>query len=281
MQRCRAPEHEVREPARVVDELVVVRAREERVVVRAVRGEEADGAGDEQVERRAFRTCLDREANQRTEQQHVAERIRDRDELGEDRQPGQVEVRRDEEHPREQCEADREDQRVDDRRAVAAVGITAADEQHQAGEQRRIHGEVDGVPGGGEPDLPAEEIRIGVGVEVAGDVQPLAEQDQQPGEQCPRAMQPDARGDRDERRDPDHVDDDGVALERRHEEIRGRQKGQRDDVPGPERLAPGREPAHERHAACSVTDCRSNASATLPSTSISRSTSASELAAVS
>ena len=50
VKRSGAPQHEVGDPADVVDELVVVGPGEQRVVVGAVRGEQRDGARGEQIE---------------------------------------------------------------------------------------------------------------------------------------------------------------------------------------------------------------------------------------
>jgi hypothetical protein len=278
--RC-APQDEIGEPAGVVDQLVVVRPRQEGVVVGAVGCEQTDRAGNEEVERRAFGARLHGEADQRPQQEHIAERVGDRNELRQDGETGEVQVRRDQEDPREESEPDGQDERVDDGRTVTTVRISTPDEQHQPGEERRVDGEVDGIAGRGKADRAAEEVGVRVGVEVARDVQHLAEQDQAPRGHRPRTVQAHAGGDRDQRRHPDHVDDHCVALERRHEQVGGGQAGERDDVPRPQRAPARCKPLHERHAARSATACRSNEFARRPSTSISWSISASVLAAVS
>ena len=269
VQGRRAPQHEIGEPPGVVDQLVVVRPCEEGVVVGAVGREQADRAGDEEVERRPLGARLDGEADQRTQQEDVAERVGDRHELRQDGEAGEVQVRRDQEDPGEQSEPDGQDERVDDGRTVTTVRIATPDEQHQPGEERRVDGEVDGVAGRGEADRAAQQVGVRVGVEVARDVQHLSEQDQAPRGHRPRPVQAHAGGDRDQRRHSDHVDDHRVALERRNEQVRSGQAGERDDVPRPQRAPVRCEPLHERQTARSATACRSNAFARRPNTSIS------------
>ena len=66
VERSRSPENEVRDPADVVDDLMVVRVLQQRVVVRAVRGEDGDDACDEEVEGgRAFAGCGSQSQRQR------------------------------------------------------------------------------------------------------------------------------------------------------------------------------------------------------------------------
>ena len=118
VKRRGAPQEVVRDPAHVQQHLVVVGALEQHVVVDRVGYEQADDARREQVERRLTATGVDREADRRGEQQHVAERVGHRDALGEVGHAAQVDVRRDQEHPREEADAERQDQRVDQAGAV-------------------------------------------------------------------------------------------------------------------------------------------------------------------
>ena len=281
VQRGGAPEHEVGDPARVVEELVVVRACEQRVVVGAVGAEQRNRARAEQVERRRLQSRLDREPDQRREQEHVPERVCDRDQLRQDRQARQVDVRGDEEHPREQSAANREDERVDHRGTVVAASAAAPHEQHQADEQQRIDAQIDRVAGRREADGAAEQIGVRVRVEVAGHVQELPDEEQSPGEAGLRPVQPHADRDRERRRDTDHVDHDGVALERRHEEVGAGQHNHRGQVPEPDRRRPQPHAGEDAHAATSTAGCSSNVRASRPSTSQRRSISASVFALVS
>ena len=118
MERGRSPQHEIGDPPDVVDQLMVVRAFEQRVVVGAVRCEDRHDARDQQVEGRRALARVDREPDCSSEQEDVAERIRDRHAFRERRETRQMGVRRDEEDPREEREADSEDDRVDRGRPV-------------------------------------------------------------------------------------------------------------------------------------------------------------------
>jgi hypothetical protein len=80
-----APEEVERDPAHVVAELVVVRAREQRIVVRRVDGEEGDDAPDQEVEGGGPLAVVDREPDRGGEEEDVAERIGGRDRLLEHR----------------------------------------------------------------------------------------------------------------------------------------------------------------------------------------------------
>ena len=119
VQRRQAPQHLVGHPTEVVAELMVVRLDEERVPVGGVDGEQGDDARHEHVERGSALARVDGEPDGRREQQDVTERIRRRHAFRHPREAGEVDVGGDQEHPREQADADREDRGVDHRRAVA------------------------------------------------------------------------------------------------------------------------------------------------------------------
>ena len=160
---------------------------------------------DEQVEGGCTLAVVDREANRGREEQDVAEWIRGRDGLLERCQPGEMDVRSDEKHPGEQRDADRDDQRVDHAGSVAArVAPPHEDEQpcHQSGIDR----EIDRVSERRELHLDAHELRIAVRVEVAGEEQELADDEEQPGDARFRPVQIDPHCDRDRRREPEQVD---------------------------------------------------------------------------
>ena len=103
VKRRGAPEEVVGDPADVVAELVVVGVREQRVRVGGVDGEQRDDAPDQQVEGRGALAVVDREPDRRGEEQDVAERVGGRHSLLERGQAGEVDVRSDEEDPREQA----------------------------------------------------------------------------------------------------------------------------------------------------------------------------------
>ena len=266
MKRSRAPQHEVGDPAHVVDELMVVGPREQRIVVGAVGGKQRNGARGEQIEGPGPSACIHRQPDQGRQQEDVAQRIGDRHELGEQGQPREMDVRRNEEHPRQQREADGEDQRVDDGGAIA-VRVAPAHEQQKPAEQRRIDKQVDRVARGRKSDDAAEQRGVRVGVEVARDVEHLADEQQAPRQHRLRPVHTHPGGDRQRGHQPDQVDETGVALERRHEHIRQREQRGDGEIPAPDELPP--EGTRARHAAALFAGCRSKAFASLPSTSIS------------
>ena len=81
VQRRRAPQQVEADPADVEPHLAVVGAREGDEAVGEVGGEQGDDARGEQVERRPARARVDGEPDRRGEQQDVADRVGDRDQL--------------------------------------------------------------------------------------------------------------------------------------------------------------------------------------------------------
>ena len=110
VQRRRPPEEVVDDPSEVVAELVVVRVGEERIGVGGVHCEERDDAPDEQVEGRGALALIHREPDRRRQEQDVSQWVGGRDRLLERGEAGEVDVRRDEEDPRDETDADGEDQ---------------------------------------------------------------------------------------------------------------------------------------------------------------------------
>ena len=134
VERGRAPEEVEGNPADVVAELMVVRLRQQGERVCGVHGEEGDDAPDQKIEGGCPLAVVDRQADCGGEEQDVAERVGGRNRLLERRQAGEVDVRSDQEDPREQRDADRDDQRVDHAGAVA-LWVPPPDEQ-RAGPRR-------------------------------------------------------------------------------------------------------------------------------------------------
>jgi hypothetical protein len=233
MKRGRSPDDEVRDPPHVVDELVVVRPIQQRVVVRAVGDEQGDHARDEEVEGGGALAGVDGKADRGGEEQDVPERVRRRDGLGQWREPREVEVRRDEEDPREQREPDREDHGVD-RGAAVGRGIPPPDEQEEAADERGVDSEVDGVAGRGKADRSAEELGVAVGVEVAGDIEELADEEERPGKPRLRPVHPHRDADGGRREEANEVDQPRVALHARERQVTPGQRGRADEVPEPD-----------------------------------------------
>ena len=113
VQRGCAPEEVVEDPAGVIDQLVVVGVLQECEVVGGVRRHQADDAADEEPERGRALAGVDRKTNGGSEQQDVAERVGDRHCVREQREVLEMDVRRNQEDPGEQADADRQDQRID------------------------------------------------------------------------------------------------------------------------------------------------------------------------
>ena len=245
VERGSAPEEVVDDPADVVAELVVVRVREQCVRVGRVHGEERDDAPDQEVEGRGAHAHVDREANRGREEQDVPERVRGRDQLLERREPREVDVRGDEEDPRDERDAHREDERVDDAGAVA-LRVPASDEDEEPGHEGRIYREVDPVAERRKLDVDAEELRVAVRVQVAREEEELADDEEQPGGARTRAVQVDADRDRDGGGEAQHVDQRAARLERRQPKVRGREQpaGREIDQPGASAPVDGRQAAH-------------------------------------
>ncbi len=181
VQRRGAPQQVEADPADVEDDLAVVGALERDDAVGEVGDEQRDDAQREQVEGRLAAAAVDGEADRGGEQQDVAERVGDRDELRDGAHRAVVQVRRDQRDPREQREAERHDQRVDDARAVA-LRVAPADEHQQARHERRVDEHVRAVAQRRERHVGAEQPRVAVRVEVAE-----PEEQEPDGEEPPRA----------------------------------------------------------------------------------------------
>ena len=195
MKRCCPPQEVVGDPADVVNELVVVGVRQEGKRVCGVDGEQRDDARGEEVEGGHTLARVDSETDGRREEEDVAERIGGGDDFLGHRESREMNVRGDEKDPREEADSDRENERVDHACAVA-LWVTPLYQQEQAGDERRVDRQIDGVPQRWELDLCSGEPRIAVCVEVAGEEQELAEDEQQPGGPGLRTMQIDPDGDR-------------------------------------------------------------------------------------
>ena len=129
-----------------------------------------------------------------------------------------MDVRGDQEHPGEQAEADRQDQRVDHAGRVA-LRVTAPDEEEQPRHQRRVHGEVEPVADRREADVGAGQDPVAVRVEVAREEQELAQDEEQPGGAGLWSVQVDPDRDRDGRGQAEQVDQRAARLEGREPEV--------------------------------------------------------------
>ena len=237
-----APQQVEADPADVEDDLAVVGAVQGHDAVGEVGDEQRHDRRGQQVEGRQALARVDREADGRGQEQDVAQRVGDRDELARHRHRLVVQVRRDQRDPREQRESQGHDQRVDDARAIA-LRVAPADEHQQAGHQRRVDGDVGAVAQRRERDVGAEEPRVAVGVEVAE-----PEQQHPDGEPAPRPARgglvaADADDDRHDGREAEEVEDRAAGREGRHPHVERRQQRAGAEVDLPEREPPDREHA--------------------------------------
>ena len=250
MQRCGAPEEVEADPADVEDDLAVVGAVQRHDAVDEVGDEQRDDARGEEAERGAAATAVDGEADGGGEEQDVARRVRDRHELREDVHRVVVDVGRDERDPRDEREAQRHDERVDEAGAVA-VRVAAPYEREQPDHERRVDEDVHPVADRRERHLPAEDARVGVRVEVAEPEQREPEREEEPRALGGRAVAADADEDGQHRREPQHVHDRPGALERRHPDVERAQQRTAGEQQLPRRRA-AQDGAQARHAACSI-----------------------------
>ena len=97
---------------------MVVAAVQRQQPVGEVGDEQQHDAAGEQVERGLAAAGVERQAHGGADQDHVADRVGDRDDLADERQVVLVQVGRHQRDPRRQREADGEDQPVDQAAAV-------------------------------------------------------------------------------------------------------------------------------------------------------------------
>ena len=279
MQGRSAPQKVVRHPAQVEQHLTVVGAVVQHDPVHEVGCKHRCDAPEQQVERRRPLARVHRKEQGECEQQDVRHRVGDRHDLL-DRGLGVVlDDRRDQLQPGDQPEADREDQRVDQRRHLARA-VAAPGEHDDAGEQQRVEGEVDGVAWRRERHLAAEHAWVDVRVGVAQREHELADGEEVPGPPGLRLVQVGAKQDRRRAREPDRRHDEPVALDRRHPRVQGEQHARHDGgVDGPQRQLA--EPiGHAARSAPASVGCSRPRAARSSSARIRRSTSASVFAAV-
>jgi hypothetical protein len=112
-----------------------------------------------------------------------------------------VDVRGDQEDPRDQGDADGENERVDDGGAVAP-GVSAFHEDQQPCDERWVDRQVDRVAERRELHLDPEELGIAVRVEISGEEEKLADDEEEPCGAGPRPMEIDPDADCDRGREP-------------------------------------------------------------------------------
>ena len=160
-----------------------------------------------------------------------------------------MDVWSDEENPGEQREADCEDERVDHAGAVS-LRVAPSNEHEQRRDESRVDRQIDGVAERGELHLDAEELRVAVGVEVAGEEEELSDDGEQPRGACLRPVQVDPHGDRNRRGEADEVDHRTACLQWRQPQIAGREDAPDGEVDNPRAATPV-DPGGNPHAAYS------------------------------
>ena len=193
-----------------------------------------------------------------------------------------MDVRGDQEDPREQADTDAEDERVDQRRPVTP-GRPTLDQNVQPREEDGVDRQVERVAHRRERHVGVEDLAVAVGVDVAAEVEELAGREQPPRRAGARAVHPDTDDDRDDAREPEQVDQGPVPGDARHEQVQTGNECRDGEVGRPGVLARDETGSVEVHAARSLVraGCRSKRFTRRPRTSSSCSISASVLAAVS
>ena len=189
-----------------------------RIAVDEVGGEQRDDARDQQVEGGPALAGVDGEPDSCGEQEDVAHRIADRDDLGQQRERLVVDVGGDQHDPRDQRQPQGHDHRVDGGRTVAAL-VAPAHEHDQSGHQHRVDRQVDRVAGRRERNVRAEQLGVAVGVKVAQPEQREPGGETPPGEARLRLVDPDAGDDANHAVQAEAVDHRAAALERGHEHV--------------------------------------------------------------
>ena len=285
VQRRGAPQQVEADPADVEDDLAVIGAVQGHDAVGEVGDQQRDDRRGQQVEGRQALARVDGQADGGGQQEDVAQRIGDRHQLARHRHRLVVQVGRDERDPRQQRQAQRHDQRVDDARAIA-LRVAPADEHQQARHQRRVDGHVGAVAQRRERDVGAEQPRVAVGVEVAEPEQRHPDREPGPRPARGRLVAADTHDDRHDGREAEEVEDRAAGRERRHPHVERRTAARR--RPGRAatcQSAPGDPAAHGQAAASSQGSApragwSSPRWASSSSAAISMSISASVLAAV-
>ncbi len=167
VQRGRAPEEvEDAPPGLQIAGLVVHQALDGDVAVDEVGDEQRERGRREQVEGQAAATGPDDQADDDREQDEVHERVAHAHELLREGRGGVLGRGGHEEDPRDDADADGDDERVDHALAVPA-GVPAPDEHEDPGDQARVDGQVQDVADRGERELGPEQLVVVVGDHVA------------------------------------------------------------------------------------------------------------------
>jgi hypothetical protein len=179
MQGGGAEQHVVDGPAREHDAVHAAEAAQQLPPVQGVAEQQHDGTGQQEREGRLAAVAAGGDAGDHTEHEDVHRRVGHRGEPAEQRQRVPVDVGRDQIHPQQRRQRQRHDQRVDQARPVAVLAAFA-DEQHHAGDEERVEGQVEGVGERRERERRAEQPFVVVGEHVTGDEQPLPDRQQVP-----------------------------------------------------------------------------------------------------
>ena len=181
MKRRRGPQDVEGGPSDVEDAAVLITAGEvgEHPAVDRVGDQQACHARHEQVERAAAVTRTDGEPDERHEQQQVHQRVRDRDHLLKRGEIRALRVRSDDVDPREDARADRDDERVGEA-GFGAAAVPLTREEHDAGDETRIDGEIEDVLETGERERGSEQPFVVVGDDDAEEEEELPDREEVP-----------------------------------------------------------------------------------------------------
>ena len=171
-------------------------------------------------------------ASRRTSPSGYATEIR----VGQQGQAGEMDVRRDQEHPREETDTNRQDQRVDERGSIGPR-VPSLDEDEQPRHQGGIDEQIERVPDRREPHVRAEQLGIAVRVEVAAEEEELSCREEPPRRTSARLVHPDSDDDGDDTGEAEGIDQRPVSGQRRSEEVQGGENARTGQVPEPDLVA--------------------------------------------
>ena len=146
-----------------------------------------------------------------------------------------MDVRRDQEDPREQADSDRQDQRIDQRRSVTPR-TSPPDEDEQACHQYRVHEEIERIADRRELDVDPKQLRIAVRVEIAAEEEELPRREQPPRRPGAGLVHPDAGDDREHPAQAEQIDQRAVGRQSRREQVGTRKYAGDPEIPDPRPL---------------------------------------------
>ncbi len=145
VQRRRPPEHVENDPAHIGWTAHLPRSVQLDPAVDAVGDQQAQRPRRQEAHGHVSGPAAEHQAHEDAQDQDVADRVRDRGQLGKQGDVGRAQVRLDQVDPRQDPAPRRDDERVQHRAGVAVAPPPGPDHRCQAGDQQRNGGEVEDV----------------------------------------------------------------------------------------------------------------------------------------